>query len=109
MELVQLDALEAEMAQGQLALLAQVLRARPTARQSSGPARVRPPFVATTSSSGYGCSASRISSSETNGPYESAVSMNVTPSSTARRSTRIASSWSRGGPQIPGPVSCIAP
>src|ERR1019366_9493879 len=29
--------------------------------------------------------------------------MKFTPSSTARRSTRIASSWSRGGPHTPGP------
>src|SRR5438105_2696978 len=35
--------------------------------------------------------------------------MRSTPSSTARRSTRIASSWSRGGPHTPGPGSCIAP
>ena len=32
-----------------------------------------------------------------------------TPSSTARRSTAIAASWSRGGPKTPGPGSCIAP
>src|SRR6478735_9715313 len=32
-----------------------------------------------------------------------------TPSSTARRSTAMASSWSRGGPRTPGPGSCIAP
>ena len=38
-----------------------------------------------------GCSASRIRRSLTLGPYESAVSINVTPKSTARRSTRIAS------------------
>src|SRR4051794_10994964 len=43
------------------------------------------------------------------GPYESAVSMRSTPSSTARRSTRTHSSRSRGSPQIPLPVSCIAP
>ena len=35
--------------------------------------------------------------------------MKSTPSSTARRSTAIASSWSRGGPQIPSPVMRIAP
>src|SRR6478672_11441135 len=45
----------------------------------------------------------------TSGPYESAVSMKVTPSSTARRSTRIASSWSRGSPHTPGPGICMAP
>src|SRR5215471_11573243 len=32
-----------------------------------------------------------------------------TPSSTARRSTRTAASWSRGGPNTPGPGSCMAP
>src|SRR5579872_955280 len=43
------------------------------------------------------------------GPYESAVSMASTPSSTARRSTAIASSRSFGQPQTPGPVIRIAP
>src|SRR5581483_3245347 len=33
----------------------------------------------------------------------------LTPSSTARRSTAMASSWLRGGPNTPGPGSCIAP
>ena len=37
------------------------------------------------------------------------MSMRSTPSSTARRSTAIAASWSAGGPQIPGPVIRIAP
>ena len=37
------------------------------------------------------------------------MSMRSTPSSTARRSTRMAPSWSAGGPHTPGPVSCIAP
>src|SRR5215211_2913965 len=32
-----------------------------------------------------------------------------TPSSTARRRTAIAASRSRGGPNTPGPASCIAP
>src|SRR5262245_3122408 len=35
--------------------------------------------------------------------------MKVTPRSTARRSTAVASSRSAGGPQIPGPVTRIAP
>jgi len=35
--------------------------------------------------------------------------MKFTPSSTARRNTRMASSWSRGSPQMPGPVRRIAP
>src|SRR6476661_10710882 len=35
--------------------------------------------------------------------------MNVTPSSTARRSTRTTSSWSRGSPHTPGPGICMAP
>ena len=34
----------------------------------SGPPRSKPPFVAMTRSSGYGCSASRISSSLLSGP-----------------------------------------
>ena len=33
----------------------------------------------------------------------------LTPSSTARRSTESDSSWSRGGPQMPSPVIRIAP
>ncbi len=37
------------------------------------------------------------------------MSMKSTPSSTARRSTRFASSTSFGGPQTPGPVSCMLP
>src|SRR5215210_5576754 len=35
--------------------------------------------------------------------------MKLTPSSTARRSTRLAASRSGGGPQIPSPVMRIAP
>ena len=35
--------------------------------------------------------------------------MKLMPSSRVRRSTRIASSWSAGGPQMPGPVIRIAP
>ncbi len=35
--------------------------------------------------------------------------MKSTPSSTARRSTRTASSGSAGSPQTPGPVSCMEP
>jgi hypothetical protein len=37
------------------------------------------------------------------------VSMKFTSRPTARRSTRIASSGSLGGPQMPGPVIRIAP
>src|SRR5215218_2020967 len=74
-----------------------------------GPVRTRPPFVAITRSSGYGCSASAIRFSETSGPFESAVSIRLTPSSTTRLRTRIDSSWSAGGPQIPGPVMRMAP
>src|SRR3954447_20708620 len=59
--------------------------------------------------SGYGCSASAMISSLTNGPYESAVSMKSTPCCTAARTTRTAPSWSAGSPQTPGPGSCIAP
>ena len=50
-----------------------------------------------------------MSSSLTCGPYESAVSMKFTPSSTARRRTAFASSRSGGGPQMPRPVIRIAP
>src|SRR6185437_14595464 len=50
-----------------------------------------------------------MSSSLTLGPYESAVSMKLTFSSTALRSTRTASCASAGGPQIPGPVMRMAP
>src|SRR3954447_17532826 len=74
-----------------------------------GPGRSKPAFVAMTRSSGYGWSASAISRSETSGPYELAVSMKFTPSSTARRSTRRHSSGSSGSPQIPRPVRRIAP
>src|ERR1035438_3709320 len=35
--------------------------------------------------------------------------MKFTPSSTARRSTLMASLWSRGGPHTPGPGSCMVP
>src|SRR5712691_10160246 len=45
----------------------------------------------------------------TSGPYESAVSMKLTPSSTARLTTRMASLRSEGSPQIPLPVSRIVP
>src|ERR1051326_5233562 len=77
--------------------------------QSPGPGRSNPPFVAITNPEGYGCSASAIRSSETCGPYDSAVSMRSTPSSIARRSTRRHSSRSFGGPQTPFPVTRIAP
>src|SRR4051794_11068181 len=62
-----------------------------------------------TRSSGYGWSASAIRFSDTSGPYESAVSIRLTPSSYARLRTRIASSWSAGGPQMPCPVMRMAP
>ncbi len=65
----------------------------------SGPGRSSPPLVAITRPAGYGCSAFAMMRSETSGPYESAVSIRLTPSSTARRNTRIASSWFAGGPQ----------
>src|SRR5712691_4301272 len=45
----------------------------------------------------------------TSGPYESAASMKLTPSSTARLTTRMASPRSVGSPQIPLPVSRIVP
>src|SRR3954453_10322744 len=74
-----------------------------------GPGRSRPALVPITRSSGYGCSASPIRRSETSGPYELAVSMKFTPSSTARCSTRLHSSGSSGSPQTPSPVSRMAP
>src|SRR5207302_2856999 len=43
------------------------------------------------------------------GPEESAVSMNLTSNSTARRRTANAAFRSFGGPQIPSPVRRIAP
>src|SRR5215470_6593173 len=45
----------------------------------------------------------------TSGPYASAVSMRLTPSSTARRSTARAAARSLGSPQMPSPVIRIAP
>src|SRR3984885_1266548 len=45
----------------------------------------------------------------TSGPYESAVSMKLTPSSIARFSTLRASARSFGSPQIPEPVIRMAP
>src|SRR6266566_4810691 len=48
-------------------------------------------------------------SSFVSGPYASAVSMKLTPSSTARRKTFFAPSRSGGQPQIPSPVNRIAP
>ncbi len=50
-----------------------------------------------------------MSSSLTAGPYESAVSMKLIPSSTTRRSTALATSRSGGSPQIPLPVMRMAP
>ena len=93
-ELQEVDALDAEVAEAEVRPAGGGTRAGRPAASRPGPDRVSPALVAITRSSGYGCSASRISSSATNGPYESAVSMKSTPSSTARRSTRIASSWS---------------
>src|SRR5215203_1525782 len=74
-----------------------------------GPLRRRPPFVAITRPSGYGWSASAISFSLTSGPYESAVSIRSMPSSTTRRSRRLASFGSSGEPQMPFPVIRMAP
>src|SRR5712672_672264 len=62
-----------------------------------------------TRSLGYGDSASAINSSLTFGPYESAVSIKLTPSSTARQRTATAAKGSLGGPQIPSPVIRMAP
>ena len=56
----------------------------------------QPNFVAITTWSRTGASASPTSSSLTYGPYTSAVSKNVTPRSTAARSTAIMASRGRG-------------
>src|SRR6478735_6132972 len=82
---------------------------RPTGRQIPGPGRTRPALVAIRRPSAYGCKASARISSLTFGPYESAVSMKSTPSSTARRATLTATARSAGSPQMPGPVRRIAP
>ena len=82
---------------------------RPTGRQIPGPGRTRPTLVAIRRPCGYGCSASARISSLTFGPYESAVSMKSTPSSTARRATLMATLRSAGSPQMPGPVRRMAP
>jgi hypothetical protein len=62
-----------------------------------------------TRSSGYGYRVSAIRRSLTSGPYESAVSMKLTPSSTTRRSVALACPSSGGSPQMPLPVIRIAP
>ena len=99
-QLEQVDGVHAEPAQTHLALLAQIGRVAED-RPLVGPGAQQTGFRRDDDAVGYGCSASRISSSDTYGPYESAVSMKLTPSSTARRSTRMHSSWSAGGPQTP--------
>jgi hypothetical protein len=81
---------------------------RPTGDHMLGPLRVSPAFVATLIRS-YGWSTSAISSSETYGPYESAVSTKSTSSERSRRSTARAATGSSGGPQMPRPVMRIAP
>src|SRR5207248_2265759 len=50
-----------------------------------------------------------MSSSLVSGPYESAVSIRLTPRSTARFNTLSAFSRSGGQPQMPCPVTRIAP
>jgi hypothetical protein len=69
-----------------------------------------PPFVAITSPSGYGYSASAMISSLVPGPYASAVSMKSTPSAMARFNTSRASAGSFDSPQMPSPVTrCAEP
>src|SRR5438067_46293 len=82
---------------------------RPSSSQRDARGRVRPPLVAMTRSLGYGWSASAISSSSMCGPYESAVSKKLQPSSYARRSTASACARSFGGPHTPGPQTRMAP
>jgi hypothetical protein len=65
-----------------------------TCRRSS----LNPNFVAITTPSRSGASASPTSVSFVNGPYASAVSKKVMPRSTAARSTLIPSSLSAAGP-----------
>src|ERR1700736_3066039 len=59
----------------------------------------QPNFVAITTLSRKGASASPTSSSFVNGPYTSAVSKNVTPRSTAARISEIPSFLSTAGPK----------
>src|ERR1700736_5224722 len=59
----------------------------------------QPNFVAITTLSRKGASASPTSSSFVNGPYTSAVSKNVTPRSTAARISEIPSFLSTAGPR----------
>src|SRR6476660_2534441 len=61
---------------------------------------LKPNFVAITTCSRTGARASPTSSSLVNGPYTSAVSKNVTPSSTADLITEIISCLSLGGPYM---------
>lgn len=66
-------------------------------RPTDAPSRMsHPNFVAMTTRSRTGARASPTSSSLTYGPYTSAVSKNVMPSSTAARSTPIMSSREPG-------------
>ncbi len=58
----------------------------------------KPNFVAMTTRSRTGASASPTSASLVNGPYASAVSKNVTPHSTAARIKAIMALVSAGGP-----------
>src|SRR5215210_8118438 len=76
-----------------------------------GGSSANPNFVAITTRSRSGASASPTSSSFTNGPYTSAVSKSVTPSSTASLRSEIISPRSGGGPRealIPMQPSPIA-
>ena len=66
-ELVEVDAVHLEAAQAALAALLQPLR-RASRGHSPGPVRRRPPLVAITRPSGYGCRASAIRFSLTSGP-----------------------------------------
>ena len=103
-QLVKINPFDLQAPQAHLDLLAQILGAahrqplvRPLPRQPAFGGRSPTP-------ASYGASASPIRDSHTAGPYESAVSMKFTPSSTARRSTALALSGSLGGPQTPLPV-----
>ena len=109
MQLEQVDPLEAEAAQAQLDLLAQVLGPADGAH-CPGPAAVNPALVAITRSSGYGCSASRDQLLGDVGPVgvggvdEGDAELDGAAQD-ADRLVLVAS----GRPRRPAPVSCIVP
>ena len=65
---------------------------------SAGLPPLKPNFVTITTRSRTGASASPTNSSFVNGPYDSAVSKNVTPKSNAPRISETAACFSVGSP-----------